>query len=162
MILLGSLELYNDIQTAASEMQIFLDYGYEWELAWESHIRSWKPPKEGTNFAKFVPLTEMKKNNTAFRSAKELRENPYPDNIMTVCDFRGKEQPCLVLKHVESKSHVRDIQSGISNSMSNNLISFAMKPYSSDQHLPGAFRHHIGVHDDLWPERWKDLAPQCK
>ena len=104
----------------------------------------------------------MNKNKTAFRTERELKKNPYPDNIMTVCYFQDNGQPCLVLKHMGSMSRIRDIQSGHTRRISRDLISFAMKPYSSDQHLPGAFRHHIGVHDDLWPEQWKDLAPKSK
>ena len=34
-------------------------------------------------------------------------------------------------------------------------ISLFQRPYKSDQHLPNAFRHHIGLHDDLFPEQWK-------
>ena len=33
-------------------------------------------------------------------------------------------------------------------------IKFFNGPYSSDQHLPGTFRHHIGVPQDMWPEQW--------
>eukprot|EP01083_Nonionella_stella_P090921 254123_1 len=29
-------------------------------------------------------------------------------------------------------------------------------PYKSDIHLPHAFRHHIGLGDDIFPEIWKD------
>lgn len=31
-----------------------------------------------------------------------------------------------------------------------------MNKYSSDQHLEGAFRHSIGISDDIFPERWKN------
>lgn len=35
-------------------------------------------------------------------------------------------------------------------------IMFFHGPYKSDQHLPNAFRHHIGLPDDLIPDHWKD------
>jgi len=36
-------------------------------------------------------------------------------------------------------------------------IKFSSKIYSSDQHLPNAFRHPIGFPDDLFPTQWKNL-----
>ncbi len=32
-------------------------------------------------------------------------------------------------------------------------------PYSSDVHLPGAFRHHIEMDDDIFPDAWKNRLP---
>ena len=41
-------------------------------------------------------------------------------------------------------------------SYSNELVTFRMKPYHSDQHLSGAFRHYIEIEDNLFPEHWKN------
>jgi hypothetical protein len=35
---------------------------------------------------------------------------------------------------------------------------FFVKPFAADQHLPGAFRHPLGIRDELFPEHWKNLA----
>ncbi len=35
-------------------------------------------------------------------------------------------------------------------------IVIAMKPYSSDQHLEGSFRHFIEISDDIFPDKWKN------
>jgi hypothetical protein len=42
--------------------------------------------------------------------------------------------------------------------MPRSAIRFFTKPYRSDQHLPGRFRHHIELRDDMIPEQWKDRA----
>ena len=42
------------------------------------------------------------------------------------------------------------------SSYSNELVTFRMTPYFSDQHLPGAFRHYIEIEDELFPEHWKN------
>ena len=35
---------------------------------------------------------------------------------------------------------------------------FVDRPYSSDEHLDGAFRHRIGVDEtDLFPDSWLDI-----
>ena len=36
-------------------------------------------------------------------------------------------------------------------------IRYFNKPYSSDQFLPGAFRHPIEIRDDIFPEHWRNL-----
>lgn len=36
-------------------------------------------------------------------------------------------------------------------------IRFSDKIYTTDQHLENAFRHEIGIPDDIFPEKWKDL-----
>ena len=36
-------------------------------------------------------------------------------------------------------------------------IHYFVQPHRSDQHMPGVFRHPIGVPDDIFPEQWKDL-----
>jgi hypothetical protein len=39
-------------------------------------------------------------------------------------------------------------------------VRYFTKPYKSDQHLPGAFRHPIEIRDDLFPEQWKNLKDE--
>jgi hypothetical protein len=39
-------------------------------------------------------------------------------------------------------------------------VTFRMKKRTTDQHLPGAFRHHIGIPDDIFPSQWKDGVVQ--
>jgi hypothetical protein len=41
---------------------------------------------------------------------------------------------------------------------SRKAIHYFVKPYASDQHLPGVFRHPIGLRDEIFPPHWKDLA----
>ena len=36
-------------------------------------------------------------------------------------------------------------------------IHYFVKPLKSDQHLPGVFRHPIGIRDEIFPDKWKDL-----
>jgi hypothetical protein len=36
-------------------------------------------------------------------------------------------------------------------------IHYFVKPYASDQNLPGVFRHAIGIRDEIFPTQWKNL-----
>jgi hypothetical protein len=40
-----------------------------------------------------------------------------------------------------------------------NAILVMDRPYQTPQLLPGAFRHEIGLPDDVFPDAWKDLLP---
>merc|ERR1712038_2095300 len=72
--------------------EIFLDYGEDWEAAWENHVKNWKPIKEQSS-----PLYHL---NSAqeIKTEKEQIESPYPDDVMTVCFMKSsaansKNQP---------------------------------------------------------------------
>ena len=41
-------------------------------------------------------------------------------------------------------------------------IHYFVQPFKSDHHLPGSFRHPIGLRDDLMPPQWKNLATETK
>jgi len=61
--------------------EIFLDYGKDWEEAWEQHVVSWSPP-EGAD--SYVYPAEMDETET-LRTMKEQKTNPYPANLITMC-----------------------------------------------------------------------------
>ena len=61
--------------------EILMDYGREWQQAWNEHVHQWKPLTEpyvpSFNFSIDFPRTE-----------EELRQNPYPSNLLTSCCYR--------------------------------------------------------------------------
>lgn len=36
-------------------------------------------------------------------------------------------------------------------------IYYFVRPFESDQHLPGVFRHPIGIRNEIFPPQWKNL-----
>lgn len=44
----------------------------------------------------------------------------------------------------------------IRNDVPRDLIIMVDVPYTTDMHLPNAFRHYIAIPDDMFPEAWKD------
>ena len=60
-----------------------MDYGPEWEEAWNEHVRTWKPPL-GSDYVypRDMDLTEP------FRTEKEQEKEPYPENLMMTFDRR--------------------------------------------------------------------------
>ena len=61
--------------------EIFLDYGDEWQRAWEDHVREWKPPASA---ASYVSAYEMNRDFPyhLFRTESEQDKEPYPSNLM--------------------------------------------------------------------------------
>lgn len=64
--------------------EIFIDYGIEWEEAFESHLQSWEAPADDSEFASHVSISKMNMKKD-FRTEAELKDKPYEDNIMTAC-----------------------------------------------------------------------------
>jgi len=62
--------------------ELFLNYGKEWESAWKKHVRTWSPV-EGAG--KYVYPADMNLN-IPFYTMEEQESNPYPDNLMIVCN----------------------------------------------------------------------------
>ena len=64
-------------------MKIFIDYGEQWEKAWNSHVDNWKAPEKED----FKPVAEILAKDD-LRSLEELKHNPYPANIQLLC-YKG-------------------------------------------------------------------------
>jgi len=185
--------------------EVIIDYGENWERAWEAHVQSWEAPiNDGT----YVPVRAMIESND-LRTADELESNPYPDNVQLVCLFwesefegdeeendEGSEEETTSGEHwvsasekgIDAESHTapceivesykRHDPEGryegrwyhtvrIFGSMNRTLllkdypeesISFRMKEYTSDMHLPNAFCHFIESDDIIFPDPWKNLS----
>ena len=72
--------------------EIFIDYGIEWERAWEKHIEKWKPFSPHKIYKYVYPWDEMSNYNNPikpYRTRSELDKNPYAHNLMVVFDTRN-------------------------------------------------------------------------
>lgn len=70
-----SLVATRDIQAGE---EIFLDYGDEWERAWQEHVQSYVPVAGAENYKSAEQLnSELEMIRTEF----ELLFNPYPENV---------------------------------------------------------------------------------
>jgi len=171
-----------------SDEEIFLDYGPNWEDAWELHRNEWKPHNKGTKFGDYNPLNS-ERSKVLLRTIDELKKTPYPDDIFTACywyewveegynpdergyymadDYISKDNldtlmeiwPCDILEKMTDTHYevriIREYEEDVLLTMfPQESITFRMKQYTSDQHLPGAFRHYIEIEDSMFPEQWK-------
>ena len=169
--------------------EITIDYGENWEKAYEAHVESWVAPvDDGT----YIPVRTMI-DNKDFRTVDELKDHPYPDNVINVCYYYSEteEEEADDGEVVEVEKSGEDFvpTAGMDSSLylfrceivqkpsdtenetytvrvfskeqvlltdyPEESISFRMKEYKSDVHLPGAFRHFIEIPVDIFPNQWK-------
>mmetsp|Transcript_16165 Transcript_16165/g.24251 ORF Transcript_16165/g.24251 Transcript_16165/m.24251 type:complete len:283 (+) Transcript_16165:1-849(+) len=78
--------------------EIFLDYGEDWDTAWEKHVENWQP-----NTQNIPPLYHLN-NAREIKTELEQIDKPYSDNVMTVCFMKSnvvnsKNQPASWKKY---------------------------------------------------------------
>ncbi|KAL3781515.1 hypothetical protein ACHAW5_000731 [Stephanodiscus triporus] len=61
--------------------EVFLDYGPEWEAAWDEYVRQWEPPPGSKGY---VPASMLKE---PLRTLEEQSSEPYPDNVIFYCHY---------------------------------------------------------------------------
>jgi len=61
--------------------EVFIDYGIDWEVAWEKHVENWIPP----SVESYTPISQLNSSMPILRTPKEIETNPYPDNAQMVC-----------------------------------------------------------------------------
>ena len=60
--------------------EIFLDYGDEWEAAWQQHVKEWKPVEGADTYVSAFEMNQ--KVDHVFRTEFEQMRNPYPPNLI--------------------------------------------------------------------------------
>lgn len=160
--------------------EIYMDYGDEWENAWNDHVRNWKPVANAKRYAYPADMDL----SAPFRTVAEQRHSPYPKNLMTVCDTFTLNRPgntvvewkqndedwpsnvvdCEILARTNDNrgSYVYNVSlwtkwdaTYIDYNVRHEAISFVDRPYKSDQHLKNAFRHPIGLPAEMTPQQWR-------
>jgi len=65
--------------------EVFIDYGPEWEEAWNKHVKEWVPPPDSDNY---VSATVLQKDLTIpLRTLEEEQSEPYSKNIVFYCHY---------------------------------------------------------------------------
>jgi len=162
--------------------EILLDYGTEWERAWQKHLNTFK---EKASMKEYKPASFFNLIET-IKTLDEEEINPYPNNVYTECfcyiENNSKNviswQPtdsyeylytCEVIRRKRNKNMIlydariwllddeeHSMETLIQN-IPRKAIRFNDAPYTSDIHSKQAFRHTIGIPDDIFPQPWMDM-----
>ena len=189
--------------------EVFIDYGQEWEIAWETHVQNWKPPQRhgmymsateanadpeealkrflSNDLRKIVEHTNLWTGCVYFDhtlDSSDITTDGDPDWWMKLSDrellgtystdgsgylsqynthYEDSHWDCQVIAPdaggqtytVRILMHNKYAPIFLTN-FPRESIHFFHNLYGSDQHLPGAFRHHIGIPEEMMPVHWKN------
>jgi hypothetical protein len=163
--------------------EIFIDYGDEWEAAWQEHLSSFHPHRRG-----YLPAFEL--NEKVDWQIKTMDEFDYDyEGTHTHCrnyylEMHGIEpleeyddadadySPCRVVKRNHDDSYVAELWDvefgdfqriashdviGILFDIPRDAFVFTDCPYTRDHHQIWSFRHDMRIPDDMIPDIWKNL-----
>jgi hypothetical protein len=68
--------------------ELFMDYGSDWEEAWKKHVQEWKPLPDTSKYVYPGDIDRL----APFRTVKEQRDDPYADNLLTVCSTANSDR----------------------------------------------------------------------
>ena len=164
--------------------EVLMDYGPEWEAAWNEHVKNWKPVPGSENYVHSGDWKEP-----YLRTEEELKTNPYPDNLHTMCiesygvgdngEFvfvpivrettfrkycdvtdRREDGEGGYLYDVDLKLDEDDDESWIHvKNVDASGVQLYDIPYTTDWHMPNVFRHEIAIPDDIMPPTWHNGPP---
>jgi len=207
----------------APDEEVFIDYGVEWEQAWQDHVAKWKAPPPIEDFITAEEANVQGGPIREFLESGDLRTTVKHPYLMTACQYhessadqdeaykreeadwtqwsdgkimdrfaddngfeygfrKGKSYtnhgdtsywPCSILQKESGGTYTVRIhqnpwedslpweQNDVPRILTNyprDSIYYFVQPFASDQHLPGVFRHPIGIRDDIgFPDSWKNL-----
>eukprot|EP00592_Proboscia_alata_P020414 CAMPEP_0194404764 /NCGR_PEP_ID=MMETSP0176-20130528/3278_1 /TAXON_ID=216777 /ORGANISM="Proboscia alata, Strain PI-D3" /LENGTH=677 /DNA_ID=CAMNT_0039203269 /DNA_START=30 /DNA_END=2063 /DNA_ORIENTATION=+ len=192
--------------------ELFLDYGSQWEEAWEQHMDDWTPLPNSESYQSAEELIHLEKN---IRTEEEQQMKPYPENIQTACMFYHTEDTdydirpltadelkeenfegpanlylanwtkpnndclryCKILsRYTEEESGEKffynvevlpqttnlhddcyhtDEEKLFVDKIPEHAVTIVDEVLTRDHHLVNAFRHPIGLPDELLPTKWR-------
>ena len=69
--------------------EVFLDYGSEWQAAWDDHVATWRKSLENGDIPDPWPIRALDLNDEfkdkGFKTKAELETEPYPETIRQMC-----------------------------------------------------------------------------
>jgi len=184
--------------------EILLDYGNEWQDAWDAHLVSWNTDVESGKIANIWPSRAIDLNH-------EYRSRPYEtvdegaenhESIRQLCfltlgesDEDGGKRwsipdkinifddenlvDCIVIERIELEVAQANSIGGLAYNYTvkvvdedeeyrvfdipHKAIVYLDKPKTGDQFVEEAFRHYIGIPDEVFPPAWKEgLCRPCR
>ena len=73
--------------------EITINYGNSWQKAWDSYEEKWKITKEGKPHPLKAEDLRIMYKNKPLETPETIEENPYPDDILTLCFLFTDERP---------------------------------------------------------------------
>jgi hypothetical protein len=102
LLLKGLLLEFIAIRDISEGEEVLIDYGEEWQKAWDEHAKHWAPVNPEKDFNNYTHLTKWSSANDGgikyrraeefteqvsepIRTLEEQKSNPYPKNVVIKC-----------------------------------------------------------------------------
>lgn len=199
---------YYALRNLEEDEEITINYGAEWEQAWNDHVQTWSKPQGAEHY---VSAEEMNNaDELRLRTSDEQEKNPYPHSVVTSCYYNfiddGRQQvdnsgryadpkerevwiktfegldpnlpdymfvrPCRILgreddneytvqilnfDHQHADQKIPDTHLLVVKGLPRDALTFTDFAYSTDMHLPSAFRHEMMLPEGLFPNAWRNM-----
>ena len=223
---LGLVLEYYPLRDIKAGEEITINYGAEWQQAWEEHVVAWESTVADSLYFSAADINEI--DPEVVRTFREQQDNPYTQTIHTSCYYEHRPdeagevdtsgdyatdsmvikkrwepldpdmpeymylRPCRVLERYPERHNpfadvngpeeiayqsngyaytvqilnfeqmhddqrVVDSETLLVQDLPREAITFSDFMYTSDMHLPKAFRHEMLMDDALFPQKWRDL-----
>mmetsp|Transcript_23743 Transcript_23743/g.26205 ORF Transcript_23743/g.26205 Transcript_23743/m.26205 type:complete len:932 (+) Transcript_23743:64-2859(+) len=96
---------YVALRDIEEDEELVLDYGKEWQAAWEKHVDDYDKTvtEEDENYTTAIQYIED--NKFKAKTLIEQESDPYPSNLQTICHFtRGKKKKRRVIDGIEDNT----------------------------------------------------------
>jgi hypothetical protein len=168
---------YIALRDIAEGEEIFMDYGEDWERAWEHHMETYEAPVDADDYQH-----SSNYHIDYLKTPSELESSPYPSNLHTLCKLSYRKNTedgkfyfmsilrpdnhhvyCEVLERFDDKDYTVEMtipDTGekivVHQVTSPEGIGLFDKAFSQDMHLLQSFRHIMHIPDDMFPKTWKN------
>eukprot|EP00547_Thalassionema_nitzschioides_P011831 CAMPEP_0194261284 /NCGR_PEP_ID=MMETSP0158-20130606/45946_1 /TAXON_ID=33649 /ORGANISM="Thalassionema nitzschioides, Strain L26-B" /LENGTH=920 /DNA_ID=CAMNT_0039001401 /DNA_START=2058 /DNA_END=4820 /DNA_ORIENTATION=- len=166
---------YVALDDIAAGEELVMDYGDEWQTAWENHVSGFEATKE-------VPLTateylEEKHESLDIKTLEEQQTDPYPSNLQTICHFIRKvknnkeERKCWLPCDIEERVVVSSSSASSAGGETSYKVKFSSYNHKIDgYHMDGwqtcvtrrketIFRDHLEPSEITIMDKWNSLDP---
>ncbi len=140
--------------------EVLVDYGTEWEEAWDEHVKAWNPVEE------YISPYELNKNVDIPLKTHEEDASIYSNFVRLHTDEKNGEREIhrIRARRLDQNGFVYDLEVIGSGNQVKRLkdvprsqIHFFHKPYKSDMFREGSFRHEMIIPDEIFPNAWRNL-----
>mmetsp|Transcript_9726 Transcript_9726/g.20143 ORF Transcript_9726/g.20143 Transcript_9726/m.20143 type:complete len:615 (-) Transcript_9726:1845-3689(-) len=159
--------------------EVLIDYGDEWEAAWQEHIHTWTPPLNSEDYHPSYELDrmenlEVKTIGEGYYSTRtyNLRCREVFRPLWGLLPFDGVSYPChaidrydkdgetvynveiLLRVHNEEGTICEEELEEVLFGVPRQIFVFEDNPYSRDHAQTWSFRHDMRIPDELIPSAW--------
>ncbi|GAX21693.1 hypothetical protein FisN_29Hh134 [Fistulifera solaris] len=163
--------------------EVFLDYGDDWEKAWQTYVAEWQPPAEP-----YISAADRNARNEPLLLDSEMEKDPSYENVLMGCfvelpfDDAGEDGSTTTITWAPATEEVFDVndlhECFVVKKHNNDLYDVVIKEerqtwrvmnirreaiqyfdvmYTSDMFLRSAFRHEMALPDSMVPDAWRDI-----